>query len=68
MNSINVIAPYKYLFEPDPSRRCTDRNNANFYWLTLMLGNVRCRYPEAGLFLFPPWNLLLPNSPDDPAE
>ena len=29
-----------------------------------MLGNVRCRYPEAGPFMIPPKNLLLPNLPD----
>ena len=27
---------------------------------SLMLGNVRCRYPEAGPFMIPPKNLLLP--------
>ena len=32
-----------------------------------MLGNVRYRYLEAGLFMFPLTNLLLPNLPD-PAE
>jgi hypothetical protein len=29
----------------------------------LMLANVCCRYPEAGLFMIPPKNLLLPNLP-----
>ena len=31
---------------------------------SLMLGNVRCRYPEAGPFMIPPKNLLLPNLPE----
>jgi len=30
-----------------------------------MLGNVRCRYPEAVPFMIPP-NLLLPNLPHSP--
>lgn len=38
-------------------QRCTDGN--------LMLGNVRCRYPEAAPFMIPP-NLLLPNLPHSP--
>ena len=29
-----------------------------------MLGNVRCRYPEAGPFMIPPRNLLQMNLPD----
>jgi hypothetical protein len=31
---------------------------------SLMLGNVRCRYPEVDLFMFPPKNFLLPNLPE----
>jgi len=38
-------------------QRCTDGN--------LMLGNVRCRYPEVVPFMIPP-NLLLPNLPHSP--
>jgi hypothetical protein len=56
-----------FYLNPIHQRRCTDGTNAKFYWLTLMLGNVRCRYPEAAPFMIPP-NLLLPNLPDDPAE
>jgi hypothetical protein len=29
-----------------------------------MLGNVCCRYHEAGPFMIPPKNFLLPNLPD----
>ena len=38
-------------------QRCTDGN--------LMLGNVRCRYPEVVPFMIPP-NLLLPNLQHSP--
>jgi hypothetical protein len=33
----------------------------------ILMGKVRYRYLEAGLFMFQPKNLLLPNLPD-PAE
>ena len=52
---------------PIHQQRCTDGTNANFYWRTLW-GNVDCRKPEAGPFMIPKKNFLLPNLPDDPAE